>query len=107
MNNLPIVNMLHAQAQLSEHIQNILLTKRPPSLLLDFVTEVAAISIVHHNTQLTFFGLEGFDELDDVRVLEVLDDFSLLESFLALMLAHARDVDDLHDAHESVRNPLN
>lgn len=106
MDNFPIVHMLHAEAHLSKPIQDLIFAKRPPSLLFDFLSNITAISIVHDDTELAFFSLEGLNKLDDVGMLHVLDNFGLLESFLFFALTHSSDVDDFHDAHEAVAHSL-
>ena len=106
MNDLPIMHMLHSEAQLCEHVDDVLLTEWLSSLLFDFVTQVTSIGKIHHNAQFAFFGFESLDKFNDVWMPQMLNNSRLLESFFPLVLAHSGDVDDLHDTHKSVRQTL-
>ena len=106
VDDLAIVDVLHSQAHLGKPIKDLILAEGLPALLLDFLTNVASVSVIHDDAQLTALGLEGLDKLYDVGVLEMLDDLGLLESLPALVLTHSADVDHLHDALQAVLDAL-
>ena len=106
MDDFSVVYVLHAQAELGEHVQDVLLTKQPSPLLFNLVTQITAIGKIHHNTQFAFFCFKGFDEFDNIRMLQMLNNPRFLQRFFSLVLAHAGDVNDLHDAHKPIRNAL-
>lgn len=78
MNDLAIVHMLHAEAHLSEQVQNVSLCEVATFLFLYLLADVTAVSEVHDNAKLALLGLKSFNEFDDVGVLQVLDDLCLL-----------------------------
>lgn len=108
--DLAVVNVLQAEANLSEPLEHLRLTESASSLLFDPVLEVAAyhilenpeltISEVHDDAELSALGLKDLDKLDDVGVREDLKDLGLLDGLLALGLAHLADVYLLHDTLE-------
>ena len=50
MNNLSIVNMLHSQTELRKPIEDLILSKRPVTLIFDLLTDVSSVGIVHDDT---------------------------------------------------------
>lgn len=100
MQNLPIMTVLHGEADLSKPAQDLLLLQIVHATiprLLNLFLQVAAVSIVHNYAKLTLFGFVDFFEADDVRVLEHFEDFRLLYCILLLLLRHALYVDFLND----------
>eukprot|EP00354_Favella_ehrenbergii_P006050 CAMPEP_0170477332 /NCGR_PEP_ID=MMETSP0123-20130129/18633_1 /TAXON_ID=182087 /ORGANISM="Favella ehrenbergii, Strain Fehren 1" /LENGTH=73 /DNA_ID=CAMNT_0010749037 /DNA_START=3291 /DNA_END=3512 /DNA_ORIENTATION=+ len=73
MDHLPVVDVLHAEADLSKPIKDLLLGEWPPTLVLDSLLQITAIAVVHDDAQLAFLGLEHFNECHDVGVVEGLE----------------------------------
>ena len=84
MDDFSIVNVLHAEANLCEPVQNLILRERPASLRLDPSLQVATIAEVHNDTEFSSFGFEHFDERDDVWVAERFQKPRLLQGFFLL-----------------------
>jgi len=92
------MDMLHSQTELCEPIEYLIFGKRPVSLLLDLLTDITTVGIVHDDTQLPFFGLKCFYKLDDIWMLQMFYDLSLLQRLLFLVLTHPTNINDFHDA---------
>lgn len=97
MQNLSVVHMLEPQADLSEPVKDLRLGKEPTALLLDHFLEIPSIRIVHNDAQLALFSFIDLAETNNIGMIQDLQDLSLLESVLALILAHLPDVDLLND----------
>ena len=114
MQNFLIMAVLHGEANLREPVQKLILSKVIlPALsidclkaLLDLALEVAIVSIIHHDAQLSLLCLVDFAETHDVGVVEYLQNFGLVQSLPPLLFAHLRNVDLLDDAEGVVRLAL-
>lgn len=99
--------MLHAKANLSEPVQNLLLLDivrcTDVTVLFDFSLQVSAIGISHDNAQLSLFGLVDLLKLHDIRVMQDFKDLGLLHSLNFFLLAHGSDVNFLNDGVLAVR----
>lgn len=67
-------------------------------MLFDLLREIATISIFHHNVEFVVGGYVNLLEFDYVRVVECLENLSLLECFVLLGLRHFSNVHLLDDA---------
>ena len=97
MQNLSVVHMLEPQADLSEPIKDLRLGEEPPALLLDHFLEISSVRVVHNDAQLALLSLIDLAETNNIGMIENLQDFSLLQSVLPLILAHLSNVDLLDD----------
>ena len=102
MNDFSIMNMLHSQAKLGEPIENLIFREGPVSLLFDLLPDITTVGVVHDNTQLPFLGLECLNELDNIWMLQMFNDLSLLKGFPFLIFAHPANINDLHYAQKSI-----
>lgn len=99
MEDLTVVYVLQAEADLREPVKDLALREVPSALLLDHLLEIAAVRVVHYNAELALLGLVDLAEADDVRVVERLQYFGLLQRVLPLVLAHLADVNLLDYSH--------
>ena len=97
MQNLSVVHMLEPQADLSEPVKDLRLGKEPTTLLLDHFLEIPSVCVVHNDAQLALFSLIDLAETNNIGMIQDLQDLSLLESVLPLILAHLPNVDLLDD----------
>ena len=97
MQNLSVVHMLEPQAYLSEPVEDLRLGKEPAALLLDHFLEIATVRVVHHDAQLALFSLIDLAETNNIGMIKDLQDLSLLQGVLPLILAHLANVDLLDD----------
>lgn len=106
MQYLSIVYMLESEANLREPIQYVILApilQLPTSSLLllvlvfDASLQVAAICVVHHNTQLAFLGFVDLSETNDVWMLQDFEDLCLTQRFPSFILVHVLNIDLLND----------
>lgn len=102
MNDLPVVDMLHAQTNLCEHVQYLVFWQQSTTLLFQKLRQIASIGIVHHDAELAFWRSEYLNEPNDVRMLQVFDDLGLLESFFLVILTHLFNVNGFEDAQDTV-----
>ena len=96
MQDLPVVDMLHAKTNLGKPVKNLRLRKVPSLLLLDGCSQISTICIVHHDTQVSFLGLIRFPEPDNIWMIEYLQDLCFLQCLYPFLLAHLGN-DDLFD----------
>lgn len=88
MQYLSVVDVLHAEANLGEPVQDLVLRKIPSPLLLYLLGEVAAIGKVHDDAKVTFFGLVRFPESHDVGMVEYFEDLRLLQRLNPFFFTH-------------------
>ena len=109
---LSIVNMLQGQAYLREPIQHVILAPilqlSTSSLLLlvlifDAALQVATVSVVHHDTQLSFLGFVDFSKTNDIWVLKHFEDLCLSQRLPPFILIHILDIDLLNNCILFVR----
>jgi len=98
------MDVLQRDTNLREPVQDpvlieiLVLFLRPPTLLvlilelLNSLSHVAAVCIVHDNAKLTSLGLVDFFEPDDVRVVQNFENLGLPVGSLLVLLAHLLDV---------------
>lgn len=105
MNDLPIMNMLHTQANLREPVQDLVFREGPTTLGLHTSLKISTIAEVHNDAELTSFSFKNFDESDNVWVIESLQQACLLQSLFFLSFRHPRYVYHLHNAHVTIVDP--
>ena len=99
MQDLAVVDMLEAEADLGEPVEDLGLGEVAASLFFYFLGQIASIGIVHHNAEMAFLGFVGLAEPDDVGMIEYLQNLRLLQSLLAFLFTHLLD-DYLFDHSE-------
>ena len=102
MNDLPIMDMLHTQANLREPVQDLVFREGPTTLGFDPPLQVSTIAEVHYDAELAPFRFEHFDEGDDVWVIEGLQQACLLQRLFLLSFRHPRNVYHFHYAHVTI-----
>ena len=100
------MHMFHAQTNLSKPIQNLSFRKVSAFLVLNFLSQITTISVVHHNTEMTFFGFVGFAESHNIGMIEDLKNLCLFESLKSLFLRHFGNYDLLDYSKLFVRLTL-
>lgn len=75
--------------------------------VLHFSLEITTISVIHHNTELSLFGLIDLTEADNVRMVKYFQNLGFEKSFPLLLLTHSRDIYLLDDSHLFVRLAFN
>lgn len=95
--DLAVVHMLQTEADLSEPVQDLRFSEEAAALRLDHLLEIAPVRVVHHDTELPLLCLVDLPESNDIRVIEHLQYFCLLQRVGALTLAHLSYVDLLND----------
>lgn len=114
MQNLFVVTMFHGERNLGEPIEQFVFgevvhASRAIFLLeplLNFGLQIAAICVVHNNTQLSFLCLVDFSKADDVRVVEHFEDLGFVERFPPLLFTHLSNVNLFDDRVRVVRLAL-
>ena len=111
--DLSVVDMLYSEAHLSEVIQQLILCEVVFVSALVFLcaclyllVDIATICVVHHDTQLPFFGFVYFSEPADIWVVQNLQYLCLVQGLTSFLLAHLGDVDLLDDGQGLVRLAL-
>ena len=93
MQNLSVVNMLEPQADLSEPVKDLRLGKELASLLLDHFLKIPSVRVIHNYAQLALFSLIDLAETNNIWMIQDLQDLSLFQSVLPLILVHLPNVD--------------
>lgn len=96
--DLPVMNVLHAETDLCEPIHDLRFLKIPATLVCYQLRNVTTVGIVHHNAKVALFRLVELPESHDVRMVEHLEDLGLLQRLFFLPLTHLRNVDLLDHA---------
>lgn len=64
------MDVLHSEAYLGKPVKNGTLRKVAASLLLNLLSQVTSVGIVHNDAEMSFFRFVGFAEFDDVRMIK-------------------------------------
>lgn len=102
MQDLPVVNMLHAKTNLGEPVKDLRLREVSALLLLNSSSQISTIRVVHHDTQVAFLGLVRLPEPDDIWMIEYLQNLRFLQGLYAFLLAHLGNDDLLDDSQRLV-----
>ena len=110
MKDFPIMAMLQRQANLSEPVEYLIFrevlelacARLVLVLVLDLCLKVTIVCVIHDYAQLAFLRFVNFAESYDVWVVENFENFSLTQSFLALIITHRLNIDLLDDCVLSV-----
>ena len=103
---LTVMDVLERETDLSEPIEDVVFAKvvqftavLVPLLVLglDSSLQVAAICVIHDDTELIFPRLVNFPESDNIGMLQDLEYLGLSKGFAALLLSHFFYVDLLDD----------
>ena len=70
MQNLAVVDVLHAQTYLGEPVHNLGLGEVSASLIGDELGQISTVSKVHYYAQVALLRLVEFSECHDVRVVK-------------------------------------
>ena len=100
MNQLPVMAVLERKTYLRKPVNDLILSKvlRALARAFHFLTQITTISIIHHQAQLFSLGDVDLNKRDDIRMLELFQDFGLFEGHLALFERHSREVHFLDHA---------
>lgn len=113
---LSVVDVLQGQADLCEPVEHVVFAPvfklaavlfARSVLFFDPALEVATVGEVHDDAEFALFGFVDFFEPNNVGMVEHLQNLGLPESFLSLVLGHARNVDLLDDGEGLVALALN
>ena len=107
MKDLFVVAVLDGECNLREPVQKLVLsqvilatlTVYRFEALFDLALQIAIVSVVHDNTQLALLCFVDFPEANDIRVVEDLQNLSLIKSLASLFLTHLSDVYLLNYCH--------
>ena len=95
--NFAVMHVLHSKTNLSEPVKDLSFWKHATTLLFYLLAQVASISVVHDDTQLSSLGFKSFNKLDNVCVAQMFNDLCFLESLFLLWFRHPCNVDDFHN----------
>lgn len=102
MDDFPIMNMLHTQANLCEPVQDLSLWEWSAFLIFASVLKVTTITVVHYDTEFASPSLEYLYEGDNIWVAKGFQKTRFLECLLLLAFWHSTDVNHLHYAHIAI-----
>ena len=88
------MDMLHRKQHLSKQVHNLIFFKKIVGSFIKFyfLTQIASISVIHDDAELTSNSFINFLKTNDARVVKNFKDFCFSKSLLSLFQVHLRNV---------------